>query len=839
MRSYRTKDQALWFWRVQHLPRILATWGASLPPDRVHLVTVPPSGGPRDELWDRFADVLGLDPRASYAESETTNASLGGAEVTMLRRLNVALAEQKVPRAIYVNWVRETHRQGGPGRAAGQGARHRAAEATTAGRADHRDLAGGDPRAEVSTSSAPSTTSSRVARRRPAPWPNPDRADPDAVADAAIEALAHVLARAGQTPVTEAAHRGPPDPEAAQLMSLATTQGPSYDETVAGWADHLRSGGTTTWSAWLDDPRTGVPSHAPARRGPPRARAPAQPGGRGPAVLRPGRPRAGHRLARPRSRRRPAALARRAAALRLPRDRPRPAAGGGADPPRHRRARAPAARACRAPTAAPEPARWPVPWRRRFRLHGTPGTAAAVRRGLLEQGLVESDWRPTHVVIARPVEAMMAEHWAATGPRRGHPEVVGPVASRRGRRAPARRDRRRCDRRAPRRPTARAGPRRRRPGRTGGGRDDRPAARGAHVRGRRQRRPRRDRPDAPGQPADRCWSRAGPGPRPLLTAGGQPRRCTLASRPGTRSCRPERLVGLGPGTGHGGRARPPPRLATLCTAIPTSWFPPTPSETPAQVRHRRPHPHPRAGRRGLSPDLAPAGRYTVTRRVLLHVGAPKTGTSFVQDILFTNRDALRERGILYPADRHDAHFLAALDLMELPWGGLEHEAVGAWDRLAAEVRDWPGTAIISHEILGTASRVQVARALESLGVPRHRDPPRLLRPRPGPPDPRGVAGERQAPPHEDLRPLPGEPPRPRAQRRGGPVVLGRPGGARRARPLGRVAPPRARAPGHGAAARVRARPCCGSGSPACSASTRPSSPRRARPTPRSAYPSRR
>ena len=106
----------------------------------------------------------------------------------------------------------------------------------------------------------------------------------------------------------------------------------------------------------------------------------------------------------------------------------------------------------------------------------------------------------------------------------------------------------------------------------------------------------------------------------------------------------------------------------------------------------------------------------MTRRVLLHVGAPKTGTSFVQDILFTHRATLRERGILYPADRHDAHFLAALDLMELPWGGLEREAGGAWDRLVAEVRDWPGTAIISHEILGTASRVQVARALESLGA---------------------------------------------------------------------------------------------------------------------------
>ncbi len=107
----------------------------------------------------------------------------------------------------------------------------------------------------------------------------------------------------------------------------------------------------------------------------------------------------------------------------------------------------------------------------------------------------------------------------------------------------------------------------------------------------------------------------------------------------------------------------------------------------------------------------------MTRQVLLHVGAPKTGTSFVQDILFNHRDALRERGILYAADRHDAHFLAALDLMELPWGGLEREAGGAWDRLAAEVRAWPGTSIITHEIFGRASRTHVAKALQSLRGP--------------------------------------------------------------------------------------------------------------------------
>ncbi|QZY29245.1 hypothetical protein [Nocardioides coralli] len=107
----------------------------------------------------------------------------------------------------------------------------------------------------------------------------------------------------------------------------------------------------------------------------------------------------------------------------------------------------------------------------------------------------------------------------------------------------------------------------------------------------------------------------------------------------------------------------------------------------------------------------------MSRRVLLHVGTPKTGTSHLQDVLFRNRERLKDQGILYAADRFDAHFLAALDLMQLPWGGLEDEAVGAWDRLAERVRDFDGTAIISHEILATASHNQAKRALASLGHP--------------------------------------------------------------------------------------------------------------------------
>lgn len=105
----------------------------------------------------------------------------------------------------------------------------------------------------------------------------------------------------------------------------------------------------------------------------------------------------------------------------------------------------------------------------------------------------------------------------------------------------------------------------------------------------------------------------------------------------------------------------------------------------------------------------------MSSKVLLHVGTPKTGTSYLQDALFLNRKLLRAHGILYPADRFDGHFLGALDLMRLPWGGLETEAVGAWDRLAEQVRGWSGTAIISHEILAHASAPQIERALASLG----------------------------------------------------------------------------------------------------------------------------
>lgn len=107
----------------------------------------------------------------------------------------------------------------------------------------------------------------------------------------------------------------------------------------------------------------------------------------------------------------------------------------------------------------------------------------------------------------------------------------------------------------------------------------------------------------------------------------------------------------------------------------------------------------------------------MTKRVYLHVGCPKTGTSMFQDVLFRNRELLAAHGVSYPIERFDGHFLAALDLMQHPWAGLEKEAVGLWAALAAAVRQAPeGTVIVSHEILARATPEDIARAQADLGA---------------------------------------------------------------------------------------------------------------------------
>jgi hypothetical protein len=97
----------LWFWRSQHVPKVLSRWGAGLSPDHIHLVTVPPSGGAPDLLWQRFCRAFGIDPGWARAESERRNPSMGIAETALIRRLNRRLTDRGFTDEQHGMFVRE------------------------------------------------------------------------------------------------------------------------------------------------------------------------------------------------------------------------------------------------------------------------------------------------------------------------------------------------------------------------------------------------------------------------------------------------------------------------------------------------------------------------------------------------------------------------------------------------------------------------------------------------------------------------------------------------------------------------------------------------------------
>lgn len=106
----------------------------------------------------------------------------------------------------------------------------------------------------------------------------------------------------------------------------------------------------------------------------------------------------------------------------------------------------------------------------------------------------------------------------------------------------------------------------------------------------------------------------------------------------------------------------------------------------------------------------------VQKRVVLHVGAPKTGSTFLQLVLWQNREVLASLGVGYPLEDDREHFAATMDLREMSWGGVRDPAwEGAWDRIATRTREWPGhTAVFSNELLGGATGEQISGAVRSL-----------------------------------------------------------------------------------------------------------------------------
>jgi len=130
------------------------------------------------------------------------------------------------------------------------------------------------------------------------------------------------------------------------------------------------------------------------------------------------------------------------------------------------------------------------------------------------------------------------------------------------------------------------------------------------------------------------------------------------------------------------------------------------------------------------PDEQGHGR----QRVVLHVGVPKSGTTFLQASLAENREALRDAGVLYPNKAADLTFRAALDVRgnHKAWGRRRSEVEGAWDELCRRARQYLGHTVISQELLAAASGKQITRAMTMLrGLETHvvltvRDPAHQL-----------------------------------------------------------------------------------------------------------------
>ena len=91
VRKAPRREPGLWFWRAQGLPDVLGRWALNIPPEHVHLVTVPQPGAASGELWRRYCTAFALDPDLAPLDSERRNVSLGVDETALLRQLNKRL----------------------------------------------------------------------------------------------------------------------------------------------------------------------------------------------------------------------------------------------------------------------------------------------------------------------------------------------------------------------------------------------------------------------------------------------------------------------------------------------------------------------------------------------------------------------------------------------------------------------------------------------------------------------------------------------------------------------------------------------------------------------------
>ena len=106
----------------------------------------------------------------------------------------------------------------------------------------------------------------------------------------------------------------------------------------------------------------------------------------------------------------------------------------------------------------------------------------------------------------------------------------------------------------------------------------------------------------------------------------------------------------------------------------------------------------------------------VRARVVVHVGVPKSGTSFLQATLRENADRLEAQGVWHPAQQHRGMFHAALELTgnHPGWGVPQKRIEGTWAGLCQEALRRGGTTVFSHELFSNVARKNVGPALAHL-----------------------------------------------------------------------------------------------------------------------------
>jgi hypothetical protein len=105
----------------------------------------------------------------------------------------------------------------------------------------------------------------------------------------------------------------------------------------------------------------------------------------------------------------------------------------------------------------------------------------------------------------------------------------------------------------------------------------------------------------------------------------------------------------------------------------------------------------------------------VAKRVFVHIGAPKCGTTFVQSVLLGNRTRLSSDGMLFPGRKIFDHNLVLM-AVQAPESesGRNPRAEQTWQALQAEIGDWPGDAILTNEWFVRATDEQASRARRAL-----------------------------------------------------------------------------------------------------------------------------